>query len=114
VPPGAISLTLADGKDYTLHPLSLSGLRVAQNHPKQSDDESNQGYAFLSAIIWQALLPEYPEMTVEQAAALVPAGWAQLDKDGLDKLFAALDVHLDITEAETEADPTELTTLQPA
>ena len=126
VPLGAFGLILADGKEHTLHPLSVSRFRIVRDYIlqfacKDKDDEAakkaaeaEQGTAFLAALIWQALLPDNPELTVEQGGDLIPAGWLTLDKTGLNKLMTALDIKVDISEAQAEADPMESTTSQPA
>ena len=113
-PTGVFSLKLADGKDYNLYPLSINAYRDVIKQSDAIEDEAEQGTLFLHAVLWQALLPEHPGMTLEQASRLVPASWLYLKADGLQKLFAALDVGADVSEEPIEADPTEPTTSKPA
>ena len=109
-PTGPFTLTLADGKEYQMYPLSAGAFKAVQCHIKGVTGEESQGTAFLAGIIWQALLPEHADMTPELAERLIPFGWYQLGTVGMSKLLTALDVQADVTEAPADADPTEPTT----
>ena len=100
-----IMLVLADGEEYALSPLSVSGLRAVGKLAAGHEDESDQGMAFLTGLVWYALKANSPDMTLEQAGELIPAEWLQLGPEGLGKLLSALGIRAEIAAA--EPDPTD-------
>ena len=103
----SIVLTLRDGKDYTLTPLSVDGLRSLQVMGSDIDemDDEDKGLEFLKLLMREALKFAHPDLKPEQADTLIPASWLQLGAEGLTKLMSALGVA-----AEVSAKPSDPTT----